>query len=43
MDDQDIYIEELESKVRDMGLKYEGLARCADNIESNKEKVKQYL
>ena len=43
MDDQDVYIEELESKLRDKGLKNEDYARCADLIELNKEKVKQYL
>ena len=43
MDDQDGYIEELESKLRDKGLKNEDFARMADQIELNKEKVKQYL
>ena len=43
MDDEDVYIEELESKVRDLGLKNDDLARCADHIEQNKEKIKQYL
>ena len=43
MDDEDVYIEELESKLRDLGLKEDELARCADQLESNKEKVKQYL
>ena len=43
MDDEDVYTEELESKLRDMGLKQERHARCADQIEQNKEKVKKYL
>ena len=43
MDAQDVYIEELESKLRDKGLKNEDFARMADLIELNKEKVKQYL
>ena len=43
MDDEDVYTEELESKLRDMGLKQEMYAQMADQIEQNKEKVKQYL
>ena len=43
MDDEDVYTEELESKLRDMGLKIERYAHMADQIEQNKEKVKQYL
>ena len=43
MDDQDIYIEELESKLRDLGIKDENFAHCADHIESNKERIKQQI
>ena len=43
MDDEDVYTEELELKLRDLGLKDDEFARIADQIEQNKEKVKQYL
>ena len=43
MDDEEVYTEELESKLRDMGLRKEMYAQMADQIEQNKEKVKQYL
>ena len=43
MDDEGVYTEELELKLREMGLKNDEHAGCADQIEQNKEKVKQYL